>query len=65
MRIPRHEQGQARTHEALVQLAQRYGREPESAERWARAVLEGRARRATQVSSLRRRRGHWWLDLGG
>lgn len=49
-KIPRHEQGQARTYEALVALACRYGRPDDDADRWARAVLRGR-----EIGALARR----------
>ena len=58
-KIPRNEQGQARTYEALVALACRYGREAADAERWAQAVVRGReigalARRGAMTKTGRR-----------
>lgn len=54
------EQGRCHDFAALVALGERRGYA--DAELWARKVMEGRERRLARRTSLRSRRGRWWLD---
>jgi hypothetical protein len=55
------EQGRCRDLASLVALAVRRGYE--QPEVWAARVMNARALRAERRTSLRNRRGRWWLDM--